>query len=123
METNSMYVFIFSIPANYRNKENGSILNEMFREAPYVSEWHEGEVYLLHYNYFNSFNEAVIQLSKFVEKYSDIAVIIEPGYHSYAKMIIKISERKAYLYDVSSAFGFLLREKIDSQLTYNNPEL
>jgi len=119
----NIYVFIISIPANYRDQENGSLLKQMFLETPFIVTYNEGLPYLLHYQYFTSYTEAVIKLSRFADQYIDIVSIVDVGKHSTAKFILEIANRRGYLYDVNSAFGFLLNEQIENSVTYNNSEL
>ena len=115
-------MFIISIPAHYRDQENGSMFKQMFSETPFIVTYDEGLAYLLHFQYFTSLSEAVIKLSRFADQYSDIVSIVEVGKYSQAKFILEIANRRGYLYDVNSGLGFFYNEKIETS-TNNNLEL
>jgi len=119
----NIYVFIISIPAHYRDQENGSMFKQMFSETPFIVTYDEGLAYLLHFQYFTSLSEAVIKLSRFADEYSDIVTIVDVGKHSTAIFILEIANRRGYLYDVNSALGFFYNEKIENSFTNNNAEL
>lgn len=108
METNELFVFLLAIPAKKSNTEKGLILEDMVKDVQYVNQWIDGDLYRLYYEYFYSYSEAVVKLGRVVDKFNDIAEIIEPGDYSTAKLILQIDSRRGYLYSVNDSFEHML---------------
>lgn len=119
METNAVYVFILAIPAtapkekSEKDFEDWNKAHDLVKDLDYVSEWIEGNLYRLHYYYFDTFNQVILKLGKLADK-NDEVKIIPANKHSEAKLFLQIGNRKGYIYDTRSQFLFMLNQKIEN---------
>ena len=119
METNAVYVFIIAVPSQPpKDLKNFDLelweeTREILKNLDYVTDWIEGELYILHYHYFYSFNQVILKLGKLAEN-NDKVKIIPSNKLSHSKLLVQIGYRIGYVYDTRSTFSTMLNQKIEN---------
>jgi hypothetical protein len=117
METRAVYVFIMAVPAqapeNEIDRQDWDNTNEILENLDYISEWIEGNLFRLHYEYFYNFNQVILELGKLVEKNQSVK-IIPANRHSECKLFLQIGNRRGYVHDTRSGFAFMLHQKTEN---------
>jgi hypothetical protein len=117
METRAVYVFIMAVPAEAPEKEidrqDWENTNEILKNMDYISDWIEGKLFRLHYEYFYNFNQVIIELGKLVEENLSVK-IIPANVHSECKLFLQIGNRRGYVHDTRSGFAFMLHQKTEN---------
>jgi hypothetical protein len=109
MLINSKYVLLFETTCKESEQAE-----QMLNSSNYVIQNQDNVPIRVYYKYYDTFTEAIKDIATFGENITTANFQIHPrGRFGVHYIRIKLQERFGYLYDVNSAFGAMLQEKLD----------
>jgi hypothetical protein len=113
MLINSKYVLLFE--TTVKEAEQVELL---IHSTDYVIQNEKDSITRIYYKYYSTFTEAIKDIAKMADNMTTANLQLLPrGRFGFHHLRIKINERFGYLYDVNSAFGLMLSEKLGIEAT------
>lgn len=110
MLINSKYVLLFETTS-----KEAPLVELMIDSIDYVIQNDGDTINRIYYKYYDTFTQAIKDIAVMGDNITTANFQIHPrGRFGIHYIRIKIKERFGYLYDVNSAFGAMLQEKLDT---------
>jgi len=110
MQINSKYVLLFET-----TEKEAAIAEEILNSSNYVIQNQDNILIRIYYKYYDTFTHAIKDIATMGEDINIANFQICPrGRFGIHYIRITIDQRYGYLYDVNSAFGAMLQEKLDT---------
>ncbi len=94
--------------------EEAAQAEQMLNSTDHVIQNYNDHITRIYYKYYDTFTHAIKDIATFGENITTANFQIHPrGRFGVHYIRIKLQERYGYLYDVNSAFGAMLQEKLD----------
>ena len=106
-----MYVFLITAPLS-----ESSTIERILETENFVTTYIDNELYRIYYKYYVSFEKAVQDLAEASGRMHENAIYPRHRLGTHY-LRFQIGNRFGYLYDVNSAFEFMLNQKIENPET------